>query len=184
MQVEYELTPKDLYAFQWRAVFESPLGRRSRRTVYLGWALAVLLFSAVPAIGPDGFVLSRMNFTFLVVALPIVLVAQWYLETRLMRRAIRRLLADEKPERGQLGKHRMLVSEEGVIESTAVGESRTSWAGVDRIEQNPDYIFIYTSPSAAHLIPRRAFKDLDESETFYRLSRAMKDAARPLEAGG
>jgi len=154
MQVEYELTPDDLYAFQCRAVFESPLGRR-----------------------PDGFVLSRMNFTFIVIALPIVFVAQWYLERRLVRRAILRLLKEEKSGRGQLGKHRILVNEDGVIESTAVGESRTSWAGVDRIEQNPDYIFIYTSPSAAHLIPKREFRDLHETEAFYRLSRAMKGAA-------
>jgi hypothetical protein len=177
MHVVYEVSPDDLYAFQWRAVFESPLGRRTRRTVYLGWTLAVLLFSAVPAIGPDGLVLSRMNFTFIVIALPIVFVAQWYLERRLMRRAILRLLNEEKPERGQLGKHRILVNEDGVIESTAVGESRTSWAGVDRIEQSPDYIFIYTSPSAAHLIPKRAFRDPRETGAFYRLSRAMKDAA-------
>ena len=40
MEIEYELTPDDLYAFQWRAVFLSPRGRRVRRTVYLLWVLA------------------------------------------------------------------------------------------------------------------------------------------------
>ena len=58
MEVEYELTLADLYAFQWRAVYNSALGRRITRKVYLGWFLALLLFSLVPAIGPDGFVLS------------------------------------------------------------------------------------------------------------------------------
>ncbi len=177
MEVSYELTPDDLYAFQWRAVFESPMGRRTRRIVYGAWTLAVLLFSAVPAIGRDGFVLSRMSFTFLALALPIVLVVQWCLERWLVRRAILRLLREEKPGRGQLGTHRIVVSEDGLIESTAVGESRTSWVGVDRIEQNPAYIFIYTSPSAAHLIPKRAFSDGQEAERFYQFSRARKEAA-------
>ena len=177
LEVEYELTSDDLYAFQWRAVFASRMGRRATRTVYLLWVLAVLLFSIVPAIGPGGFVISRMNFTFIVVALPIVFFFQWCLERWLMRRAILRLLKDEKPGKGQLGKHRMVVSEDGLKESTAVGESRTSWAGVDRVEQDPHYIFIYTSPAAAHVVPKRAFKDLRAAEDFYRLSRAGKEAA-------
>jgi hypothetical protein len=177
MEVDYELTREDLYAFQWRAVFASPRGRRARRTVYLIWLLALVLVSIVPAIGPDGFVISRVSFTFLVVAFPIVALAQWYLERRLERRAILQLLQEEKPGRGQLGRHRMVLSEEGVVEGTAVGESRSSWAGVDRIEQNPDYIFIYTAAAAAHVIPKRAFRDLQEAESFYQLARTRKAAA-------
>ena len=177
MEVEYELTRDDLYAFQWRAVFATPRGRRARRGSYIGWLVAVLLFSVVPAIGADGFVISRMNFTFLVVALPIVFLFQWCLDRLLVRRAILRLLKEEKPGKGQLGKHRIALSKDGIVESTAVGETRTSWAGVDRIEQNPDYFFIYTSPVAAHCIPKRAFKDVQEAEAFYQLSLTYKAAA-------
>ncbi len=137
----------------------------------------MLLVSALPAIGADGFVISRMNFKFLVIALPIVFLFQWCLDRFLVRRAILQMLKDHKPEKGQLGKHRIVLSEDGVVESTAVGESRTSWAGVERIEQSPDYIFIYTSPVAAHVIPKRAFRDVQEAEGFYQLLRARKEAA-------
>ena len=65
MEVEYELTLEDLYAFQWRGVFETPRVRRLSRRVYVYWFLALFLFAALPAIGSDGFVISRMNFTFL-----------------------------------------------------------------------------------------------------------------------
>jgi hypothetical protein len=177
MEVEYELTRDDLYAFQWRAIFSSALGRRTTGKVYLGWFLALLLFSLVPAIGPDGFVISRMNFTFLAVAFPIVVVIQWCLERWLMRRTILKLLKEEKPGRGQLGRHQVVLGEDGVVESTAVGESRTSWAGVDRIEQNPQYIFIYTSPAAAHVIPKRAFRDMQEAERFYQFSKIRRETA-------
>jgi hypothetical protein len=94
-----------------------------------------------------------------------------------MRRAILRLLKEEKPGRGLIGKHRMVVSEDGLFERTAVGESRTSWAGVDRIEQNPEYIFICTSAIGAHVIPKRAFRDMQEAEAFFLLSRTSKEAA-------
>jgi hypothetical protein len=168
LEIEYELTPQDLYAFQWRAVFASPRGRRARRKVYLLWLLVVLLLAAVPAIGADGFAISRVNFIFIVVAFPIVVVFQWFLERRLVRGAILQLLKEEKPSKGLLGKHRMVMSEDGLFESTEVGESRVSWAGVDRIEQNPEYIFIYTSAVGAHVIPKRAFRDMLEAEDFYR----------------
>jgi hypothetical protein len=175
--LEYELTPEDLFAFQWRAAFDSPRGRRMRRKVYLGWLLALVLIAIVPAIGPDGLTISRVSWTFLLVTYPIVALAQWYLERRLMRRAILGLIAEEKPERGQLGTHRIAASGDGLVESTAVGESRISWAGVDRIEQNAGYVFIYTAAAAAHMIPKRAFRDAREAEDFYQRTRSWKAAA-------
>lgn len=177
MEIEYEITRADLYTFQWRAVFESARGRRARRMAYLGWLLAVLLFAIVPAIGPGGFMLSRVSFTFIVISLLVVFLFQWCLERWLVRRAIGQLLKDERPDRGQLGRHRLVLSEDGLFESTAVGESRTRWAGVDRVEQDRDYIYIYTSPAAAHIVPKRAFPDLEQADAFYRLSQARRQAA-------
>jgi hypothetical protein len=177
VEVEYELTRDDLYAFQWRGVFESPRGRRARRTAYLGWLIAVVLFAIVPAIGADGFTISRVSFGFIAVTLPVVFLLQWCLERWLVRRAIRQLLEEERPDRGQLGRHRLVLDEAGLSESTAVGASRTAWAGVDRVEQNREYIFIYTAPVAAHVIPKRAFLDPQQAEGFYQLSRTRKAAA-------
>jgi YcxB-like protein len=48
---------------------------------------------------------------------------------------------------------------------------------VDRIEQDPHYIFIYTSPAAAHVIPKRAFRGSQEADAFYQFSRAGKESA-------
>jgi hypothetical protein len=118
-----------------------------------------------------------VDVIFLIIAFPIVAITQSFLERTLMRRAILQLVKQEKPGRGQLGRHRVVLSETGVVESTAVGESRTSWAGVDRIEQDAQYIFIYTAPVAAHVIPRRAFGDAQDAERFYRFSRTSKEAA-------
>jgi hypothetical protein len=177
LHIEYEITPEDLYAFQWRGVFASPRGRRARRNVYLSWLLAVVLFAIVPAIGADGFVISRISFGFILVATPFVFLLQWFLERLVVRHAIRSLIRDERPGRGQLGRHRVVLGEDGVIESTAVNESRTAWSGVDRVEQSADYIFIYTSPAAAHVIPKCAFSDLQEADAFFRLARSRKEGA-------
>ena len=104
-----ELTRAVLYAFQWRAAFQSARSRRARRVPSLLWLLAILLWAIVPAIGPDGFTLSRVSFTFIVVSLLVTFLFQWCLEQWLVRHAIRQLLKDERPDRGQLGRHRLVL---------------------------------------------------------------------------
>jgi hypothetical protein len=69
------------------------------------------------------------------------------------------------------------LNEAGLVESTAVGESRCSWAGVDRVEHDQQYIYIYTAPHAAHIIPKCAFNNLHEAESFYQLARVSKQSA-------
>jgi hypothetical protein len=69
------------------------------------------------------------------------------------------------------------LNEAGLVESTAVGESRCSWAGVDRVEHDQQYIYIYTAPHAAHIIPKRAFNNLHEAESFYQLAKVSKKSA-------
>ncbi|MEO8192408.1 MAG: YcxB family protein [Gemmatimonadales bacterium] len=168
MRAEYEITPEDLYAFQWRAATESPRARRASRNAYLGWFIALFLFSIVPAIGPRGFTVSDVSWTFLVVGFVVISVAQWLLFRWLTRRAILSLLKEEKPDAGQLGTHALELDDTGLVESTVVGQSRTSWAGVNRVEQNEKYIYIYTSPVGAHIIPKRAFTTADAADGFYR----------------
>ena len=178
MEVEYELTRDDLFAFQWRAAYTSPAARRRRMKVYGYWFLALLLFAIVPAIGSDGFALARVSVGFLLISFPVMVALQWYLERRLLRRAILQLLDQEQPERGQLGRHSLELSETGVRERTAVGESRTSWVGVDRVEEDPQYLYLYTSPVAAHVIPKRAFRDAAQAAEFSRRLHAGKASSR------
>jgi hypothetical protein len=176
VEVEYVLTPDDLYAFQLRALQKSPIAKRSRRNMYIGIFVALVIISIVPAIGSDGFVISRVSISFLAIPLVLVVSFTWLIEKRMTRRAILQLISEEKPDKGQLGRHTVKLDDIGVTESTAVGEQRTSWAGIDRVEQNPEYIYIYTSASAALVIPRRAFRKPSDAEEFHNLAIARRNA--------
>lgn len=94
-----------------------------------------------------------------------------------MRHFINKMLREEKPERGQIGKHKVVLSDAGLVESTAVNESSTTWQGLDRIEQNTDYLFVYVGPIQAIIIPKRAFKDAAATEAFVEFIRTKKQAA-------
>lgn len=178
MEVEYELTRDDLYDFQWRANYTSPSALRKRLKVYLSVFFALLVFSVLPAISGDGFNISNVNFILLAVTFPIMAFFIWWYLRRTLRRAIVELLNEEKPDQGQLGSHKISLTETELVETTHVGQSLTKWAGVDRVEQNDDYIFIYTTPHAAFIVPKRSFDSKHQAESFYQLARVSKEAGR------
>ena len=168
MEVEYQLTAEDLYSFQWRAAYESPASRRAMRRAYALMFVTVLLLALLPAIGEGGFVMARINLLFIAVVYPVVCVSYWLIARWMMRRAILAFVRRERPEKGLLGSHRLVLNDGGVVETTAVNESRTSWTGVDRVEQNDGYIFIYVSAATAHVVPKRVFATAAQAEEFYR----------------
>lgn len=177
MEVEYEITPGDLYAFQFRVIQRSPVAKRARRSMYLYLLLAVAILTIVPAIGPGGFDVSRVSLGFFVGFFAFVAALSWFFEKRLTPRAIRDLIKEEKPDKGQLGRHTVKLDEAGVVESTVVGQLRASWAGIDRVEEDSDYIFIYTAAAAALLIPRRAFGSAEEADRFFQMATAGANGA-------
>jgi hypothetical protein len=184
LHVEYNLTPDDLYAYHWRAFYKSSVLKRSR------WKPAAILFAAfaltavVPAVGPDGIRWGLISWPFLVIVFPISLFLYYVIERSMVRRAIRKLVARERPDRGQIGRHTIRLADDGFLESTAVGESRTFWAGVDRVEQDDAYIFVYTAAAAAHVIPKRAFQGNDADAFFERVKARAEQAVAAPRFGG
>jgi hypothetical protein len=176
MEIEYEITADDLFAFQWRATNRSASGKRAKRKAYLYLFITLLIISVMPAISGDGFDITRVNYFFLAVSYLLVIL----ITSVLIRRATRRAILDENkkvlPNRGQLGHHRLILNETELIESTAVGETKTSWAGVDRVEQNAEYVFLYTQPTAAHVIPKRAFDSASDADNFFKFALLCKAA--------
>jgi len=177
LEVDYVLTPDDLYAFQLRALQKSPIAKRSRRNVYIGILAALVILTVVPAIGSDGFVFSRVSIGFIAIPVVIFVALTWLIEKPMARRAIRQVVQQEKPDKGQLGRHTVRLEDTAVVESTAVGDQRISWNGIDRIEYDPDYIYIYTTPMSALVIPKRAFTSSVEAEKFHDLATGRRNAA-------
>jgi len=170
MEIEYDITAEDLYAFQLRAVQKSPIVKRTRRNTYIALLFAILVFAIVPAIGPRGFDPSRVSIGFFSYFFALVAALTWFVERRMTRRGISDIIKEEKQDKGRLGRHKIKLDDTGLVESTAVGEARTLWSGVDRVEHDPEYIYIYTAPGAAHVIPRRSFNSDNDAEQFLQLA--------------
>ncbi len=58
-------------------------------------------------------------------------------------------------QRGIVGDHVLEITEEGLVERTAVNQALHKWPGVVRISSFGGYLYIYVTDSNYHLIPKR-----------------------------
>ena len=67
-----------------------------------------------------------------------------------------------------------LTPDEIVVTSEQV-ELKNKWNAINDIAENNSYIFIYTSPYEAKIIPKPAFKDQSELSSFIDLAKHYKE---------
>ena len=172
MEVEYRIEPKDITAF-YRLHFESsPSTQHSYRMGYVWLTILALLFGIVTSAWQNWW-----SFMFWFVFLITCLIAYRPLVYWDINRSGQKIQKAGR-NKGIWGQHKITLQENELIEISAAGESRTLWAAVERLEQNEEYIFIYTSSMAAHVIPKHAFPDKQQAERFYSTARAYCDRAR------
>lgn len=171
MTIEYDITKDDIHAFNLYHSTQSPSARRSYLRAWLIPALVwlflcVMIWSSAIAVGNDIPPLKAfLDLLPLFCGVPLYLIAfPWY-----YRRKLRKTIAamvDEGENRGLFGLRKVSITPEIIAQSGEYGQSSTSWKAVERIVQNNDYAFIYLNALAAIIIPRHAFPNSSEFETF------------------
>jgi hypothetical protein len=166
MQVQYQLNIDDIVAFSLHYSRTSKNARRRiRRSQALGIIAAIAVALAWPRWGFEVRILYPLGYAlFLLFGFPFYY--RWSVE-----RHTRKLYAAGQ-NKGALGNHIISLDSEGVLEISDVGESRTTWSGIEKVEENEAYIFLFTGSLQAHMIPKRAFLSESEATEFFRLAQA------------
>jgi hypothetical protein len=175
MQVQFDLTPDDYYAFLRFQVPRDPQMRALHRRL----PLLVLQIGAVGAIalgvisylkaGPRYSPLVR-GVTGALSGLSFVLVIgilYLFLFLRVKARggfAEMHVAAQRRAiERGQFqmafGHHLIEIGPEGYMESNADGQALQVWDRVVNVFETPAHIFLFKSVNVAYIVPKRAFPD-------------------------
>jgi hypothetical protein len=175
MTVTFELEPRDLRAFAAYNRGHHAVFRRAR-------AFSLLLVAAVSGfmawtisaeVGPRifAFVVILPTLYGLTRLLDVVLraVSQWRLIT---------------PERnpGVLCQHTVALTDDALVETTAVNESRQRWIGFYDIVEAADHVFLFVTTNSAHIVPKRAFPDAAAAHAFF--ARACQLRASALAGAG
>ena len=156
MKLRYENVMEDLLAFQEFHYANSPEVRK----MVLRGQFAVAVVSA-------GLLLILIEFTksiFPIVNLPVAIGASvftgvlgWfnypYATKRSWHKSTKKLYSEGK-NRGFVGWHDLLATEDSLISSGDMGETKLSWQVVERVESTPEFVFLYVSAMSAIIIPR------------------------------
>jgi magnesium-transporting ATPase (P-type) len=163
LQVEYENTIEDLVAFNEHDTRRSATVRR----LLLGFVLAVLALSALSLLqlrhqdgGLDGVSLA---VTFVPIALVVVLA--FLVLPGLVRVAARQRLREGRCD-ALVGPRTLTLEDDGIVERSRTGETRTSWPAVERVVVDDRFVLIYLSAVHAHVVPRGAFASREQQDRF------------------
>ncbi|MGB7606678.1 MAG: YcxB family protein [Lutisporaceae bacterium] len=168
MKIEFNLTKEDYIAFNIHHIDNSPTIKRSLLIQRYGVSL---IFLIVP------FIFSRMSGVPWMLSLAVygVIFLAWityypkYFMYVTKKRVIR--LIEEGDNSDILGTYSVTLTEEGVEQTSNSEESKSSWNAIQRIEETPDYFYIYISAINAYLVPIRAFGGITEKAVFMQILR-------------
>jgi hypothetical protein len=171
MEITYTIEPRDIIAFNKRQFETSPSNRRSYRTGYLWIAAASILFGLVTTAWQNWLTASA----WLVFTLSMLLLYHPLVYHSL--RSIPTRMQEEGRNRGVFGPHKISLHEKELVETSEAGEGRWWWSAVERVVQDQNYIYIYTTAISAHVIPKRAFTDPVQAQAFLREAQALHERA-------
>lgn len=170
MEIVYVNQLSDLVAFQLYHYDHDARFRRLQTLLMIIPAIFVIVFLWLQSSRGASLLMS-------VVGAAVILVA-----TLAMRRFIRRRLRDSAVRtyargagRRALGEHRLILTDEGIVERSGEGAYTTPWSSAFRVIEVDDAIYIYTGPGVGLVIPLERVKKGN--------ARAFANAVRRRAAG-
>ncbi len=166
MRIVFHINTQDVLAFNRFVLF-----RRPRQAFGL---LYFLLLPALIAYGVLADWLKRDRAVALsgaagVLALTVVFGLFWYRRS-LLRRAT--------ATKGILGEHVVVISEEGIRETTAGYDLLRPWSRVKEVVENQQYIIVFLDRIHGSQIPKRAFRGETEVRGFVEAARSHLRSAK------
>jgi len=163
MEIQYHLTEEDYVKFN---LFFMKNSETARKALNMQRFLAPVFFIFV------SFLLAKiadMNFIGLFVIFAVISILWIWLYPKyfdhFVIRKTRKVLS-EADNPGLLGEHRLLLSEEGITETTAKSETRAAWSGIQDIKEDQHSLYLFNSAVSAFIIPKRATADIQAVKAF------------------
>lgn len=166
MKISFTLTEVDYLQFNLFHIKNSTTGKR---TLTLLRYMTPLIF-----IGASVILSILLNASF-IVFFSVFLVASilWVMFYpkffyRNIKRTTLRIINEGKNE-GLIGEHHLTLTEDGVSDLTAVGEMKSTWSGIKKIEEDLEHFYLYNSSVSAYIIPKRALQDEQELRNYIQM---------------
>jgi len=155
MTIRYTNTFRDVMAFCFYHYPRSPFIIGS-----YGFAFVIISLAIFQAMPNDATNVVKAITFFIMEFLAFAFIAGIFALTIILGMVSRR-------NKTLLTEHVITLEDGSFIEETTYNKTDHKWAGVQKLACTRGYIFIYVAQHAAHVVPRRAFRDHKEWDSFY-----------------
>ncbi len=181
VEVRFDATLEDVVTYLVRAQTETPRARQVIRRTQLATGLIIFLVAwlvwvlpardsgrspSLASIAVGGAVIAAVTLLF-----------PGYFRSAVRKQSERALAGGANL--GLVGPRRMHVAPEHLVVEAPLFDARIRWPAIERIEDDADGVYVYTSNISAHAIPRRVFASTADFERFVALARRHQERARP-----
>lgn len=163
MKIDYNLTEEDYLNFN---MFHLKNSKTATKSLNLQRFLTPLFLIAF------GYIFSTITeieflsifITFLIISTLWIIFYPKYFYSHVSRQT--KKMIQEGKNGGLLGKHLLLMTEEGLIETTPNSETKVSWASVKEFVEDEDNFYLYNSGLSAIILPKRDVADEEELRAY------------------
>lgn len=163
MEINYHLTEEDYLNFNMYHVKNSKAAMKSlnlqRFLSPVFFIIFAYMFSSLVEIEFLGIFI-----TFLVISILWIIFYPKYFYAH-VRRQTKKMIQEGENE-GLLGSHHLLMTEEGIIETTSSGETRVNWSSLKDFKEDDDNFYIYNSGLSAIILPKRILTKIDQVRSY------------------
>ena len=149
-EIEFEITEKSLTAFNEHHAQYVPKLKKAIERHRLLWPVGIIVLAGYAwHRGGEPFFVAGMVVTALLWSL----VVPWTLKD-VYRKSVRKHYS-EQARKDMCGTHRMQIKESGLVEFTPGGRSTIGWDKIMRVDELPDYAFVYIDTNTALIIHKQ-----------------------------
>jgi hypothetical protein len=166
MEIEIEINRKDFVKFNQYYMKH----RKSLMQKFYPIALVVLVILLnLKRISDISYMVGNIIFVLII----------YYIAILILKPLIALRIKNMPSEKGGiLGKRKLTISDDGLIETTEHSESITKWGGVHSVETTKNYVYVFVDSCAAHIIPTRYFNSPDEVTNFCAVLKSRVENAK------
>lgn len=164
MEIDYILSEEDYLHFN---LFHIKNSRTTARALTIQRWIGPVIFVVF------SFVFANLDkdlpFPLILIIFLIVSVLWYFLYPKYFFHYVKRQakkMINEGKNSGLLGRHRMTLTVEGIIDATATGETKVRWSGIQEFKEDTEYLYLYNSSVSAYILPKRDLLDRNKVKKF------------------
>lgn len=165
MEIRYNLTEEDYLNFNMYHVRNSKVVTKAlnmqRFLTPIIFIIAALVLSTFESLSFLGALIP-----FLIISILWVIFYPKYFYSYVIRNT-KKMIREGKNE-NLLGDHHMILSEEGIIDTTSNRETKVTWSGIQMLSEDSHSFYLYTSSVSAYIVPKRELENVDGIKTYFK----------------